>query len=60
VRSQPKESNNALSDIVPGGAVQKDLDIREYTDPDNNPMIPHTLVLFPTTSCLITPEHCAG
>jgi peroxiredoxin len=27
--------------------VQKDLDIREYTDPENDPMIPHTLVLKP-------------
>jgi peroxiredoxin len=27
--------------------VQKDLDIREYTDPEHNPMIPHTLVLKP-------------
>jgi hypothetical protein len=26
---------------------QKDLDIAEYTDPVNNPMIPHTLVLEP-------------
>jgi peroxiredoxin len=34
-----------LSD--PGRTVQKDLDIAEYTDPDNNPMIPHTLVLEP-------------
>jgi len=34
-----------LSD--PGRIVQKDLDIREYTDPDNDPMIPHTLVLKP-------------
>jgi peroxiredoxin len=25
--------------------VQKDLDIQEYTDPENDPMIPHTLVL---------------
>ena len=32
-----------LSD--PGRIIQKDLDIAEYTDPDNNPMIPHTLVL---------------
>ncbi|MGC2818264.1 MAG: hypothetical protein WA198_01180, partial [Candidatus Sulfotelmatobacter sp.] len=24
-----------------------DLDIAEYTDPENNPMIPHTLVLKP-------------
>src|SRR6201988_336047 len=34
-----------LSD--PGRTVQKDLDIAEYTDPENNPMIPHTLVLKP-------------
>jgi peroxiredoxin len=34
-----------LSD--PGRIVQRDLDIAEYTDPDNNPMIPHTLVLKP-------------
>jgi peroxiredoxin len=27
--------------------VQKDLDIAEYTDPANNPMIPHTIVLEP-------------
>jgi peroxiredoxin len=34
-----------LSD--PGRVVQKDLDIQEYTDPENNPMIPHTFVLKP-------------
>ena len=34
-----------LSD--PGRIVQQDLDIQEYTDPDHNPMIPHTLVLKP-------------
>jgi peroxiredoxin len=34
-----------LSD--PDRKVQKDLDIQEYTDPDNDPMIPHTLVLKP-------------
>ena len=34
-----------LSD--PGRVVQQDLDIAEYTDPQNNPMIPHTLVLKP-------------
>jgi peroxiredoxin len=34
-----------LSD--PGRKVQKDLDIAEYTDPQHNPMIPHTLVLEP-------------
>jgi peroxiredoxin len=27
--------------------IQKDLDIQEYTDPEHNPMIPHTLVLNP-------------
>src|SRR5947209_15026561 len=34
-----------LSD--PGRTIQQDLDIQEYTDPDHNPMIPHTLVLTP-------------
>jgi peroxiredoxin len=34
-----------LSD--PARIVQKDLDIREYTDPEHDPMIPHTLVLKP-------------
>jgi peroxiredoxin len=34
-----------LSDA--GRVVQKDLDIAEYTDPTNNPMIPHTIVLEP-------------
>ncbi len=34
-----------LSD--PGRIVQRDFDIQEYTDPDNDPMIPHTLVLKP-------------
>jgi peroxiredoxin len=34
-----------LSD--PGRIIQKDLDIAEYTDPENDPMIPHTLVLKP-------------
>jgi len=34
-----------LSD--PDRIVQKDLDIQEYTDPEHNPMIPHTLVLKP-------------
>ena len=35
-----------LSDA--GRIVQKDLDIAEYTDPTNNPMIPHTIVLEPS------------
>src|SRR5256885_16060957 len=34
-----------LSD--PERKVQKDLDIQEYTDPENNPMIPYTIVLKP-------------
>ncbi len=34
-----------LSD--PERIVQKDLDIQEYTDPENDPMIPHTLVMKP-------------
>src|SRR6478609_1443748 len=34
-----------LSD--PGRVIQQDLDIAEYTDPEHNPMIPHTLVLKP-------------
>jgi peroxiredoxin len=31
----------------PGRTVQQDLDIKEYTDPERDPMIPHTLVLRP-------------
>ena len=31
----------------PGRTVQRDLDIQEYTDPEHDPMIPHTLVLKP-------------
>jgi peroxiredoxin len=31
----------------PERIIQKDLDIAEYTDPQNNPMIPHTFVLEP-------------
>jgi len=34
-----------LSD--PGRIIQKDLDIQEYTDPEHDPMIPHTIVLKP-------------
>jgi peroxiredoxin len=30
-----------------GRTIQRDLDIQEYTDPDHDPMIPHTLVLKP-------------
>jgi PAS domain S-box-containing protein len=33
-----------LVTISTDNQVQKDLDIAEYTDPDHNPMIPHTLV----------------
>jgi hypothetical protein len=38
-------SGTFLSD--PDRTVQKDLDIQQCTDPDHNPMIPHTLVLKP-------------
>ena len=31
----------------PGRTAQKDLDIQEYTDPEHNPMVPHTMVLKP-------------
>ena len=34
-----------LSD--PKRTVQRDLDIAEYTDPQHDPMVPHTLVLEP-------------
>ncbi len=34
-----------LSDV--GRKIQKDLDIPEYTDPQHNPMVPHTLLLEP-------------
>jgi peroxiredoxin len=34
-----------LSDA--GRRIQKDLDIQEYTDPEHDPMIPHTFVLKP-------------
>ena len=34
-----------LSD--PARTIQKDLDMQEYTDPEHDPMIPHTLVLKP-------------
>src|SRR6476646_7668653 len=34
-----------LSD--PDRTIQRDLDIQEYTDPEHDPMIPHTLVLKP-------------
>src|SRR6202050_4327978 len=31
----------------PGRTIQKDLDIAEYTDPQSNRLVPHTLVLKP-------------
>src|SRR5215204_586660 len=34
-----------LSDVA--RIVQRDLEIQEYTDPEHDPMIPHTLVLKP-------------
>jgi peroxiredoxin len=33
--------------VDPERAVQRDLDIQEYTDPVHDPMIPHTFVLAP-------------
>lgn len=39
-----------LSD--PQRKIQKDLDIQEYTDPRNDPMIPHTFVLEPDLKIL--------
>jgi peroxiredoxin len=30
-----------------GRRIQKDLDIQEYTDPQHDPMVPHTIVLEP-------------
>jgi peroxiredoxin len=43
-----------LSD--PERTIQKDLDIQEYTDPEHNPMIPHTLVLKPGLVIYIRPD----
>ena len=34
-----------LSDV--GRKIQKDLDVAEYTDPQHNPMVPHTFLLEP-------------
>jgi peroxiredoxin len=31
----------------PGRQLQRDLDVRELTDPEHDPMVPHTLVLAP-------------
>lgn len=42
---RPSAQWTFLSD--PDRTVQKDLDTQEYTDPENNPMIPHTLLLKP-------------
>ena len=33
--------------VRPGAHVKNDLEIQEYTDPEHDPMIPHTLVLEP-------------
>jgi hypothetical protein len=46
-RSSARRSarHGPFSPTLNGGA--KDLDIQEYTDPEHNPMIPHTLVLRP-------------
>jgi peroxiredoxin len=31
----------------PGRRVQRDLEIQDYTDPEHDPMLPHTIVLAP-------------
>jgi hypothetical protein len=43
----PRSAPGGRSSPYPGRIVQKDLDIQEYTDPEHDPMIPHTLVLEP-------------
>jgi hypothetical protein len=49
---QTNEFRDALGGSGPssptqGRKIQKDLDIQEYTDPHNDPMIPYTFVLEP-------------
>ena len=46
-RSSARRSAPSGLPLRPGRIVQKDLDIQEYTDPEHDPMIPHTLVLKP-------------
>ena len=43
----PRSAPNGPSSPIPARTIQKDLDIQEYTDPEHDPMIPHTLVLKP-------------
>ena len=47
--SARRSARSGPSSSDPGRIVQKDLDIQEYTDPEHDPMIPHTLVLKPGT-----------
>ena len=45
----------------PGRIVQKDLlDIQEYTDPEKNPMIPHTFVLNRRPAALLAKPFTEG
>jgi hypothetical protein len=45
VRREPELLGQSV--VVIGGSAGIGLEIQEYTDPDNDPMIPHTLVLKP-------------
>jgi hypothetical protein len=45
--SAPQSAPSGPSSPIPARTIQKDLDIQEYTDPEHDPMIPHTLVLKP-------------
>ena len=46
-RCERPSARSGRSSPTPAASIQKDLDIAEYTDPENDPMIPHTLVLKP-------------
>jgi hypothetical protein len=43
----PRSVPSGPSSSDPERTVQQDLDVQEYTDPEHDPMIPHTLVLKP-------------
>jgi hypothetical protein len=45
--SAPRSAPSDRSSPTRSASSRKDLDIREYTDPNNDPMIPHTRVLKP-------------
>ena len=45
--SARRSARNGPSFPTPGGRFSRISTLQEYTDPDHNPMIPHTLVLKP-------------